>query len=244
MVDIKGKSATTVGIYLRGLRVIFNKAIDLKAVEKELYPFGVKKYEIPASSNKKKAYDGNQLSVLFNSVPDTEEQKKAKDFWFFSFVCNGMNMKDILHLKWKNVSDENIEFIREKTKRTKKANSSHIQVPLTPFAKYFMDKNRFLFPILDESMSAERQHLVKGNFIRFVNQHLKKLAKANGLSEEVSTYWARHSFATSAIRNDATMEFVSESLGHSDVKTTQLYFAGFEDKTKKDILGKITQFME
>lgn len=252
MVETNGRTETTVGIYLRGLRVIFNRAIDLKAIKSELYPFGAKKYDIPSSANKKKALNAAQLNLLYQATPDTVEQTKARDFWFFSFACNGMNMKDILHLKWKNLDDDYIQFIREKTKRTKKKSNSVIQVPLTAFTRSIIEKygnqeggvNSFVFPILNESMSAERQHLVKLNFIRFVNQHLKKLAEANDLPHEISTYWARHSFATAAIRNEASMEFVSESLGHADVKTTQRYFAGFEDKTKKDILKKITGFMQ
>src|SRR5690606_22027585 len=113
---------TTVSMYLRALRTIFNRAIEAKTIEKDLYPFGVKRYEIPSSSNVKKAFDSSQLGALFKAVPKTPEQEKAKDFWFFSFVCNGMNIKDILHLKWKDIHDAQIVFIREKTKRTKKAN--------------------------------------------------------------------------------------------------------------------------
>lgn len=245
------KSFTTVGIYLRGLRVIFNWAIELKNIEQDLYPFGVKRYEIPASTNPKKAFDSTQLQTLFQVKAETPEQEKARDFWFFSFVCNGMNMKDILHLKWKNLDDGQIIFVREKTKRTKKANSRPIQVPLTDFAKSFIEQygtkegnpNGFIFPILDEKMTAEKLHSVKSNFIRFINQHIKQLAKANGLTEDISTYWARHSFATTAVRKKASLEFVSEALGHSDLKTTKNYFAGFEDKTKKEILEDITDFM-
>jgi site-specific recombinase XerD len=251
MTDTKGKSLTTVGIYLRGLRVIFNRAIESKSIDKDLYPFGVKRYEIPASTNPKKAFDSTQLTTLFQVEAQTPEQEKARDFWFFSFVCNGMNMKDILHLKWKNIDGDQIIFVREKTKRTKKANSKPIQVPLTDFAKSFLEKygtkekepNGFVFPILNDKMTAEKQHFEKLNFIRFVNQHIKHLAKANGLTEDISTYWARHSFATTAVRKKASLEFVSEALGHSDLKTTKNYFAGFEDKTKKEILEDITDFM-
>lgn len=251
MTDTKGKSLTTVGIYLRGLRVIFNRAIESKSIDKDLYPFGVKRYEIPASTNPKKAFDSTQLTTLFQVEAQTPEQEKARDFWFFSFVCNGMNMKDILHLKWRNIDNGQIIFVREKTKRTKKANSKPIQVPLTDFAKSFIDKygtkekesNGFIFPILNDKMTAEKQHFEKLKFIRFVNQHIKHLAKANGLTEDISTYWARHSFATTAVRKKASLEYVSEALGHSDLKTTKNYFAGFEDKTKKEILEDITDFM-
>jgi integrase len=251
MTESEGKSLTTVGIYLRALRSVLNSAIDSKIIDKEIYPFGPKRYEIPASSNTKKAFDSDQLEKLFQAVPKIEEQQKAKDFWFFSFVCNGMNIKDIVYLKWKNINDGQIEFIREKTKRTKKAKQKVIQVPLTDFAKSFIEryenkdraKSSYVFPIIDDRMSEEEKDQKKRSFTRFINQHLKNLAKDNGLNEDVSTYWARHSFATMAVRKKASLEFVSEALGHSDLKTTKNYFAGFEDKTKKEILEDITDFM-
>jgi len=252
MIDKKKKSITTVGMYLRALRSIYNRAIENKITDALNYPFGSKRYEIPASTNTKKAFDSDQLTVLFKSIPGNKEQEKAKDFWFFSFVCNGMNIKDIIHLKWSHIDNDQIIFIREKTKRTKKANAKPIQVPLTEFSKTFIskygiesnNKNDFIFPILNENMKAEELHKKKTNFIRFVNQHLKVLAKANGLTEDISSYWARHSFATTAIRKKASMEYVSEALGHSDLKTTKNYFAGFEDKTKKEVLEGIIDFMK
>ena len=251
MTNTKGKSLTTVGIYLRGLRVMFNLAIDQKIIDKEIYPFGVKKYEIPSSKNTKKAFDNSQLNSLFQAIPKNEAQEKAKDFWFFSFVCNGINYKDILYLKWKNIEANQIIFIREKTKRTKKSNSHPIQVPLTDYAikiidKYGnkdKDKNNYVFPILTNDMTEEEKDMKRKTFITFSNKYLKQLAIANGLSDAISTYWARHTFATTAVRKNASLEFVSEALGHSDMKTTKNYFAGFEDKTKKEILDDITDFM-
>jgi len=251
MTESENKTLTTVGIYLRALRSVLNSAIDSKIIDKEIYPFGPKRYEIPASTNTKKAFDSDQLEKLFQAVPKIEEQQKAKDFWFFSFVCNGMNIKDIVYLKWKNINDGQIEFVREKTKRTKKANQKIIQVPLTDFAKSFIEryankdrsKTSYVFPIINDGMTEEEKDHKKRSFTRFINQHLKNLAKDNGLNEDVSTYWARHSFATMAVRKKASLEFVSEALGHSDLKTTKNYFAGFEDKTKKDILEDITDFM-
>lgn len=251
MTESEGKSLTTVGIYLRALREIINSAIDSKIIDREIYPFGPKRYEIPASSNTKKAFDSDQLEKLFQAVPKIEEQQKAKDFWFFSFVCNGMNIKDIVYLKWKNINDGQIEFVREKTKRTKKAKQKVIQVPLTDFAKSFIEKysnsdrskNSYVFQIINDDMSEEEKDQKKRAFTRFINQHLKNLAKDNGLNDDISTYWARHSFATMAVRKKASLEFVSEALGHSDLKTTKNYFAGFEDKTKKEILEDITDFM-
>ena len=90
------KSVTSVGIYLRTLRVVFNNAIDDKDISNNIYPFGKKKYQIPTSKKVKKALNREQLKSLFNSKPKTKEQEEAKDFWFFSYMSYGMNLKDAL----------------------------------------------------------------------------------------------------------------------------------------------------
>lgn len=82
------------------------------------------------------------------------------------------------------------------------------------------------------------------NFTRFVNQNLKILAKNNGITDEISSYWARHSFATNLIRSGKSMEIIGEAFGHSDKKTTQNYFAGFDNETKKEISNDLMNFLE
>ena len=63
-----------------------------------------------------------------------------------------------------------------------------------------------------------------------------------GLPEDISTYWARHSFATNAIRKGASMEFVGEALAHKNPKTTQNYFAGFDEEYKRKMMQKLIKF--
>ena len=80
------------------------------------------------------------------------------------------------------------------------------------------------------------------NFTRFINQHIKKLAKNAGLTSDISTYWARHSFTSTAIRNGASLELIQESLGHKDMKTTMNYWGGFDDAAKRGISEKLMDF--
>src|SRR5690606_17208599 len=80
-----GKSKTTVGMYLRPLRAIFNTAISNNTIKADLYPFGKRKYTIPTPKGVKKALPKEDLKTLFNGTPKTPEQQKAKDFWFFSY---------------------------------------------------------------------------------------------------------------------------------------------------------------
>ena len=250
MTKIKGRSLTTVGMYLRDLRAIFNKAIDEKEIEKDYYPFGKRKYQIPAAKNVKKALSKEQLKALYHSQPETPEQEKAKDFWFFSYACNGMNVKDIALLRNGDIQDGRIEFYRAKTRLTSKANLKPVTAFLNDFTRGIIEKygnpdkqpETLVFDIISNDITPQEQQAKIKNFTRFLNQHLKKLCKVNNLPEQISTYWARHSFVTNSVRSGATMEFIQESLGHNSLITTQNYFAGFDSDTKKEFAKSLMDF--
>jgi site-specific recombinase XerD len=250
MINELKRSRTTVSMYIRTLRTVFNNAIREKDIDAEFYPFGKNKYQPHNVSNVKKALPKADLKKLFEAVPNTPEQEKAKDFWFFSYVCNGMNIKDIALLTFENVSDTAIEFYRAKTITTSKTDLRPVKVLLTKYAKGVIakyanvmdEKDDYLFPILQKTDTEIEKHNKIKNFTKFINQNLKKLALANGITDDISTYWARHSFATNAVRSGATMEFVSEALNHNNLKTTQNYFAGFEEEDKLAIANKLMDF--
>lgn len=249
MTNIEKRSVTTVGIYLRTVRAIFNRAIDEKEIDKEYYPFGKRKYQIPTTKNVKKALNKEQLNTLLKAKPKTKEQQKAKDFWFFSYACNGMNIKDIALLKYKDIENGKIEFIREKTKITSRASLKPITFFLNDYSHSIIKKygaknepENYIFGVVNDNMTPQQQQAKIKAFTRFINQHLKKLAKEIELPEDISTYWARHSFATNSVRKGATMEFIQESLGHGSISTTQSYFAGFDDETKKEFANAIMDF--
>ncbi len=238
------QSLTTVGIYLRPLRSIFHKA----NIDSKIYPFGKEiegKYTIPEPGGTKKALTKDKVRILFQATPKTAEQEKAKAFWFFSYSCNGMNIKDIVTLKAKNISGDVITFDRAKTVRTKRKQSkiiaylnSHTLEVIEKYGNPRPEPDDYVFPIIDKNANAEIQHRQIGNFVRFVNQNFLKFAKSAGLDEKISTYYARHSWATIAIQSGASMEFASEGLGHSNLSTTRAYFAGFEDEKKREISKK------
>ena len=246
----RGRSLTTVGMYLRTLKTVYRDAITNKAITDEFDPFGKRKYIIPESRNTKKALTREQLKILKEAVPETLDQEKARDFFFFSFASNGMNMKDIALLKFSDLEGDKFTFIREKTRNAKKDQQTPITVYLDTFQSGVIKKygndydvSTYIFPIIKEGTSPEQQRNSVKNFTRFVNQHLKKLCQKIGLPE-ISTYWARHSYATISIQKGASMEFMQESLGHSNMKTTQNYFKGFDDEAKRKFASRIMNFEE
>ncbi len=245
------RSVTTVSIYLRSLRAIFNNAIADNDIEPELYPFGKRKYLIPNSKKVKKALDKSQLKKLLEAIPKTPEQEKARDFWFLSYRLYGINIKDIALLRYENLKDDQLTFIRAKTRSTSKSNLKPISIYLNHDSKSILTKycnlkqspKTLIFPIIsDQDSELVKFNKIK-NFTRFINQNLKILAKNNGITDEISSYWARHSFATNLIRSEgASHAMAGECLGHSDIRTTQNYFAGFEDEVKREIISKILDF--
>jgi site-specific recombinase XerD len=241
------KSYSTIAIYTRTLRAVYNKAIEQNDISNDIYPFGKNKYKIPRTKKVKKALNSQQLKVLFNAEVSNSNEQKAKDFWFFSFSCNGMNLKDIALLKYSDIKDGKFTYYRAKT-FDKSAEKTEITIYLTDFTNSVLKKygnkkkNGYVFDIIDIKEDATTQYKKIKNFTRYINDHIKRIAKEYELPLDLSTYWARHSFATNSLRKGASMEFISEALNHSDLSVTKNYFAGFEDKAKKEFANSLLDF--
>jgi integrase/recombinase XerD len=252
MVKTNKRSYTTVSIYVRCLRTIFNNAINENDIKKDIYPFGKGKnqYQIPRDQKKRKSLNRSQLSILFNGSPSSTEQQKAKDFWFLSYALNGMNIKDIVLLKGSNLHEDKIVYYRQKTVATKKSNLKQASVFLNNYSKKVLgvygDQNakddELIFDVVTIKDNPYIQDRKIKNFISHINLYFDKYARSLGFEFKISTYWARHSFATISIQKGASMEFISEALNHSSLNVTKNYFAGFEDETKKDFANSLMDF--
>ena len=243
----KGKSYTTIAIYTRTLRAVFNNAIESNDIIKDIYPFGKNKYNIPRTKKVKKALKSKQLKVLFNAEAENDIERQSLDFWFFSYTCNGMNLKDIALLKYSDITGDSFSYYRAKT-FDKTNEKTKITIYLTDFTKSIIskygnkDKSNYVFNIVTSKDSTQKQYSKIKNFNRVINDHIKRIAIANDLPNDISFYWARHSFATNSVRKGASMEFISEALNHSDLSVTKNYFAGFEDEAKKDFANSLLDF--
>lgn len=243
--ESKGQSISTVGVYTRQLKAIFN---DAKAQGLTTsYPFGKRLYKTPNAQKAKRALNANELQTFFSAEPANQFQEKAMDFFTLSLVLQGINLNDLLTLRNKDIGAEQIAFYRGKTSHTTRENLTPITAPVTGKAKALIDKYRSsnidpealaLNILTVEPGTAEAKREIT-NFTRFINQHLKRLAKAHGLPENLSYQWARHSFATLSVQHGASLEYISKALGHADMKTTEAYFHGFESQTGKSIIESI-----
>ena len=122
----KGNSLTTVGIYLRCLRSLYNQAIINNGVKAALYPFRKhtsekNKYQIPSPQNIKKALTLSDIKKIFKFHSNNNKESLYHDLWKFSYLCNGANMKDICLLRYNDISENTIQFRRAKTTNTNRS---------------------------------------------------------------------------------------------------------------------------
>jgi integrase/recombinase XerD len=237
----KGCSISTVGIYLRSLRAVYN----LQNIDKSVYPFGIgkNKYTIPTSKNTKKALTLDEIGKIYNFKGEMSRTKEmAKDYWLFLYLCNGMNVKDFCLLKWADIKGNMLTYKRAKTLRSQRE-SKNIAVALKPetmdiikkWGQPSVNKDAFIFPHLNSKMNEIQKMAIYKQLTKIINKYIKQIAKELEIDKNVTTYFARHSFATVLKRSGAKIEMISELLGHSNVGVTESYLDSFEnDQIQKE----------
>lgn len=245
------RTKATVGIKLRPLRAIFNEVIEDGQIKREkCYPFGKRKYQIPTSRNVKKAISIDKIGEIYHYQTGNKDEQKARDLWMFCYFANGMNPKDLAYLKFKNIQGEYFVFIRAKTERTTRHDPRPITVYMTEDMINYIEKwgnkdktpGNYIFPFLKPGLTALEQHYECRSLVKYINTHMKKVRKALGIERRVTTIVSRHSFSTQLKRSGASTEFIQESLGHTDKKTTENYLDSFENDVKKEFASKLSAF--
>ena len=156
----------------------------------------------------------------------------ARDIFMFSYLTAGINFKDIATLRYCDLDNGRIYYSRHKTQ--KKMNTILLPDALKILNKYIKKDagaEDYIFPILDRNIHITEQQQADRvqKVLKQVNRKLKVISKALNLKINLTTYVARHTFATVLKRSGVDIGIISESLGHSDLKTTQIYLDSFEN---------------
>ena len=234
----EGKVQTTISIHLRHLRAIMNDARRLGIVKETQYPFGRGRYEIQEGEGRKLALTLEQIGRIARYEDGSEATAKYRDYWLFLYLCNGINVADFVKLRYRDIVDGEICFVRQKTEHTTKTRKE-IRVVVVPQMQAIIDRwgnppgrNNFIFPVLDGTEDAMHQKLKTMYLTRAINKRMQEVGEQLGIGN-ISTYTARHSFATVLKRAGANIAYISESLGHQDLKTTENYLASFEREERE-----------
>lgn len=237
----KGKSITTVAIYLRCLRAIFNLAIQRKLVSRDNYPFGIAGYTIPQSENVKKALVKGSLASLLDYHFENKQNEFYLDTWRLSYYLVGMNFIDMAHLTKENIQDDNIVYYRSKTKKTKRVKKP-IVIPFHEKAKNIIEKYKgdgYLLGIINDKMNQlERLNAIdwwRKKTVETVNE----AAQAVGIKGPIVLYTARHSAATKLVQNGVDIATVKKVLGHSSITTTERYLDSLDIEEQRKEVAKL-----
>ncbi|WP_410060707.1 phage integrase SAM-like domain-containing protein [Alistipes putredinis] len=234
----EGKVQTTISIHLRHLRAVLNDARRLGIVKETQYPFGRGRYEIQEGEGRKLALTLEQIGRIARYEDGSEATAKYRDYWLFLYLCNGINVADFVKLRYRDIVDGEICFVRQKTEHTTKTRKE-IRVVVVPQMQAIIDRwgnppvrNNFIFPVLDGTEDAIHQKLKTMYLTRAINKRMQEVGEQLGIGN-ISIYTARHSFATVLKRAGANIAYISESLGHQDLKTTENYLASFEREERE-----------
>lgn len=239
-------SPTTIGMYLRQVRAMYNlKKTNDKSLE-ESYPFGEDGYIIPSGRNIKKAITIDDIEKIISYTPESGSEHMYRDLWIFSYMSNGINFIDLLRLTWGdyNTKKGTIEFVRSKTKKTKKDKTLKIQIDLFPITTEIIERwgdkrGKYIFPFFTATMLPEKQRDVKRQVVKNTNKYMRRIAAKLGIVSDITTYTARHTFATVLLRSEVPLAFISQKLSHESIKTTQDYLGSFEDDQSKKYLSAL-----
>jgi integrase len=172
------------------------------------------------------------VKALIAYNPPSEAQKRAKFLFLFSFYARGINLMDMLQLTTNNLDNNTLIYRRQKTGKQMRVKLPDEAVEIL---NYFTNSSPYLFPYLSKhDIPKHRVRDVNSN----VNRRLKLIGKAIGINE-LSMYYARHTFAELHYKAGVRIEIISQMLGHSDLKTTQIYLRSFSDDEVDEAASRI-----
>lgn len=200
----QGFSENTIGRRFRTLRVVYNVTIEEKVAKSNHYPFKSYKVSKLHRATAKRAIGKAEIFRIINYASDRPYVRLAVDLFAFSYYMGGINFVDMAYLTQQNIVEDRLIYIRRKTHKM-------IKLPLLSQAMEIVVRNRrdqspYLFPILSFYHTTEQQRRNRTHkVIAKINLYLKLINKKLNISVNLTTYVARHSFATALKRSGVSI---------------------------------------
>lgn len=231
----RGNKDNSIATRFAIFKAIYNKAVKEGKVAVKQNPFSIYQVGSLWAKTRKRAIDKDDIQRLIDleitEGHTTEYRRLAKDLFLFFYFTAGMNFGDIARLRYKDILRGRVNYSRHKTQKL-------LSFQLVPMALQILEKygtaghgEDYIFPILNRHEHTSPQQIFNRlhKVLRKVNRELKVLGEMIGLGMPLTTYVARHTYATVLKRSGVSVALISESLGHSDLSTTQIYLDSFEN---------------
>ncbi len=237
----RGCSGNTIHHYMRTLRALFYRAIEQGFANAELNPFynkytrkGYRFSHLQKVTSKRALSKEDLIKIVNLETKPMSKGEDAKLIFLFSYYAWGMNIIDIAKLRWdKNIQGNYIVYARTKTRYTKS-----FKIPIIKPIQEILDICReyspkgYIFQILKEDIKDEaKQYIRVHTETRLVNRVLKQIGEDLGIPIPLTTYVARHSFASILKSHGTSASIIKEMMGHTKEETTVIYLKEFENET-------------
>lgn len=237
----KGGSENGISVYMRAIRTLYYRGISEGVARNLNNPFKI--YKISKLDNRtiKRAITKDQMKQIATlELEPGSKVEFARDVFMFSYYCRGMNFRDIALLKKQNLQDGRLQYIRSKT-------GQHFSIKLLDPAVEILDRMKlvpntgnYLFPILTDFHNTPQRVINRlTKIIRQVNEGLKEIAVRLDINIPLTTYVARHTYATVLKRSGVSTSIISEGMGHATEAITQTYLASFGN----DVIDEADKFL-
>lgn len=229
-------SENTIRIYLRSLSAIYQSAIrDGIAPEPNSFK-GNTMQPLGSIPREKGALTSEELEAFLNYQPRSSAEKFGKDFFILSLLLCGANIGDILSFKNSNVKNDEIVFIRRKTRKA----GVTISVPLLDESVRLLNEygcinpekpDDYILPFLSSCSSKKSINSKIHDTIGEINKGIKSVCEQLGLPK-LTTYNARHTYAVFA-SGEMEVSEIQKFLGHTSSKTTDTYLRSITTSSKE-----------
>lgn len=229
----------SIAFYINNLRTIYNKAVEDGVFELPQSGSPFDKFWVKRTKTIKRALPIDIVRRIMElDLSQRREMELSRDLFMFSFYSRGMPLVDVLNFRRKDIDNNSFHYFRRKTKTL-------IKVGLTPQIQQIIDKHHsdgeYVFPFLNSKNSAQENYKKYRNILVWQNNMLKKIAHMVGVSQNLTTYVARHSWATVAKEKGISVAIISEGLGHSSESVTNVYLKSFAQDVLDQANSEVSQ---
>lgn len=235
----RGLKRNSISFYMRILRSVYNKAVKQRLVL-QTNPFA--NVYTGVDVTKKRAVQPQILSIISRlDLSDKPAMQFARDLFLFSFYARGMSFVDMAFLKKSSISSNVLYYTRRKT-------AQRLSVKIEPcmqkiIERYNVSDSEFLFPILVSDIYSKSYQQYRKAVNRY-NANLKKLSKYAELDVSLTSYVARHSWATMAQNSNVPISVISAALGHTTEQTTRIYLSAIDNSKIDEANSRIISLVE
>lgn len=235
-------SPNTISTYMRTLQAVYNRWMS-PGIE-GYNPVLFKDVYTKVESRTKRALTAEQMEQLRNTDFSVLalRQQQVLTYFLLMFMLRGMPFIDLAHLRKSDLRNRRITYRRHKTGKL-------MVVDVPPDAMRLLQKYRdktdseYLFPLLHGGLFMEEHHHRYQETLRHFNRELARLMKQLLPGVSVSSYTARHTWATLAYHSGVPVGLISQSLGHSSIRVTMTYLKPFDaeviDRINRQVISLV-----